>query len=133
VTFERDAEGAVTRTIPTTAVEAAAAALGADAVQLGKLIRSAHHRFGAGRLRVDGKLTDRCGACGARMERLGFRCWVDAPHEATDSRTRIADRLGFEPPRDHVRTFYVDTKREAAAWARDEQRTAKAVAAEVTA
>lgn len=113
----------------------AAAALGVDPLKLAKMI-TAGHRSTYGRERVDGKLTEKCRACGAKMERLGFRCWIDRPvsaDEATEGEQAskaIAGRLGFADPRRTVQTFYAETKREADRWARDELATAHAVAAE---
>jgi hypothetical protein len=61
---------------------------------LGKLLKQRHASFAAGRLRVHGRLTDRCAICGATMTREGFRAWIDqpSPHEASQ---RVAGRLGL--------------------------------------
>lgn len=119
------------------AIDAAARGLMMDPLKLARLIKRSHRSFSYQRERVNGKLTDRCECCGAKMDRLGFRCWVDRPKTedelTSEDRTssRVAERLGFDPGRRVVvHSFYADTKREADAWARDELRTAKAVAAE---
>jgi len=106
-------------------VAAAAAAIGADAVMLGQLLRQRHASHAAGRLRVDGTLTDRCAICGTKMTRKGFRAWIDEPNPDVASQ-RIAGRLGFGAPRTTVRTTWHPTKRDAEAWARHECRRAKA-------
>ena len=76
---------------------------------------------GAGRLRVDGVLTDRCAVCGAKMNRKGFRGWIDAP--VTDAPAkRIAGRLGLAEPRETQRVTWHPTKKDAEAWAKHERR-----------
>jgi len=47
-------------------IATAAAAIGADPVLLGKLLRQRHASHQAGRLRADGRLTDRYTICGTR-------------------------------------------------------------------
>lgn len=120
---ERDGEGG-TWALQRDEVAAAAAAIGADPVMLGQLLRQRHASHGAGRLRVDGKLTDRCAICGAKMTRKGFRAWIDEPNSDPASQ-RIAGRIGFGAPRITVRTTWHPTKREAEAWARHERQRAK--------
>jgi hypothetical protein len=72
------------------------------------------------RARVDGRLTEHCEACGHRLERLGFRYWIesDKPQEGLSETTRRLNRAmggsGFtmvEGP------WYADTKKDAQAWA----------------
>lgn len=80
------------------AIVAAAAALGSDAYLLARALRKAHTGMLAtdgGRQREDGKLTDRCRCCGARMERLGFRVWIEEPLDPDSTKGRISSRLGF--------------------------------------
>jgi len=105
-------------------VAAAAAAIGADPIMLGKLLRQRHASHQAGRLRIDERLTDRCAICGAKMTRKGFRAWIDqsSPDEASQ---RVAGRLGLHGPRTTLRTTWHDTKREAEAWARHERKRAQ--------
>lgn len=83
------------------------------------------------RARIDGKLTDRCDNCGHRMERLGFRCWVeqDKPPGQFGTSDEITSRLGGTPT-EIVKTVYLDTKKEARSWALEESRISKATAAE---
>lgn len=103
----------------------AAAAIGADALMAGKLLRQRHASHAAGRLRVDGALTGRCAICATKMAREGFRAWVDAPADDAAAE-RVAARLGFSPPRQTQRTTWHATKRDAEAWARHERRRAQA-------
>lgn len=109
------------------AVTAAAEQLGMDPVLLGMIVKRGHsHRHG--RRRVDGRLTDQCVACGARMERKGFRVWIEALPTEEDAQSRIADRLGFSGYRPVPgSSFYLDTKKEAAQWARDEAKLERMV------
>ena len=100
------------------AIVPAASQLGMDPLRLAKLIRSAHHRAGAGRARVDGRLTDMCAACGHKLQRQGFRYWIEAKPLTTDSRTRIAQRLGFSEYQQVEGSWYATTKRDAQTWAR---------------
>jgi hypothetical protein len=110
------------------AVAVAAEALGADAEPLARIIERAHGSHRYGRVRdANGRLTDRCTICGARMERKGFRCWIDEPNTADESGARIASRLGFEPPRQTIRVVWLDTKREAREWCYEEFQLAKSV------
>lgn len=106
-------------------VAAAAAAIDADPVMLGRLLKARHTSSYAGRLRVDGCLTDRCAVCGAKMSRKGFRAWIDGP-PTEGSGKRIAERLGFGAVRTPIRTTWHKTKKEAEAWARHECKRAKA-------
>lgn len=108
-------------------VATAAAAIGADAVMLGQLLRQRHASHTAGRLRVGDRVTDRCSICGAKMIRKGFRAWIDEPDDSDDAsaQRRIAGRLGFEAPRRTLRTTWHPTKREAEAWARHERKRAQ--------
>ena len=65
---ERDGEEG-TWTLHRDEISVAAGAIGADAILLAKLLRQRHHTSAAGRLRVDGVLTNRCAVCGAKMTR----------------------------------------------------------------
>lgn len=115
------------------ALEAAAAAIGGDALLLGRAIRLAHQRaHGTQRLRVNDRPTDLCAVCGARLERLGFRIWIDTPRDPTTVERQLAEHLGLDAPREVLFNSYADTKREAEAWARDELAGAKAAAADPT-
>ena len=105
-------------------ITAAADVLGADALLLARILRS-RHQAGVQRLRVAGKLTDRCSVCGARMRRKGYRAWITAP-SADTSRQQIATTLGMTAPRDTVRTTWHGTQREARAWAEHERGRAQA-------
>jgi len=103
----------------------AAAAIGADPILLATLVRQRHHTSGAGRLRVDGVLTDRCALCGTKMVRNGFRAWIDAPADDAAAK-RVSRRLGFAPPRTTQRVTWHPTRRAAREWARHEQARADA-------
>lgn len=102
------------------AITAAADVLGADALLLARVLRSRHQAQGVERMRVDGKLTDRCSVCGTRMHRKGFRAWISAP--STDaSQKRIAARLAMTAPRETVRTKWHETLKAARGWAAHER------------
>ncbi|HEV7805445.1 MAG TPA: hypothetical protein VGO80_06490 [Solirubrobacteraceae bacterium] len=107
------------------AITAAAVVLGADALLLARILRSRHQAQGVQRLRVDEKLTDRCGVCGARMRRKGFKAWITEPSTDT-SQKRIASRLGMTAPRETVRTTWHDTQKAARTWAEHERGRAAA-------
>lgn len=118
--------------IPTPAVKRAAEALGADPELLARGLERQHASFTYGRRRVNGKLTDQCAVCGARMQRKGFRCWIErepTDDERNDMNSRVAGRLGFSNMRTE-RSFYVDTKREAREWAAEEVKVTRAAMAE---
>ena len=116
-----------TWTLDRSEIAVAAAAIDADPILLAKLLRQRHHTSAAGRLRVDGVLTQRCAVCGAKMKRKGFRAWIDAPSDDAAAQ-RVSSRLGFAPPRTTIRTTWHATRKDAAAWARHER--ARAGAAE---
>lgn len=113
------------------ATGSAAEALGCDAAKLAQMIRRAHSRSGAGRDRdADGRLTERCQTCGAKLVRVGYAAWAEEP-DPEEYRERIAERLGFDRPmRQSKPRRYFDVKREAMAWAREEAAISKAVAEE---
>ena len=111
-----DREPTARLTVP--AITPAAERLAMDPLLLAKLIRSAHQRHGAGRARVDGRLTDTCAACGHKMVRHGFRYWIEAKPRTADPRTRIAQRLGFSEYQQVEGSWYARTKRDAQTWAR---------------
>lgn len=104
-----------------------APSLGADPERFAKLLQAAHRRGGELRARVDGKLTEDCSVCGHRLERLGFRAWIDAPipparqTEAQRRNAAFARTFGGDPvQRETLRATWHATKREAIAWARHE-------------
>jgi hypothetical protein len=86
------------------------------------------------RLRENGRLTDRCETCGRRMERKGFRAWAE--EDAGAGRTGlqgVSDELTRAfggKPSNILKVIYFDTKKEAVAWALEESRISRAVAAE---
>jgi hypothetical protein len=123
-----DDGGEGTWTLQRPEIATAAAAIDADPVMLGRLLRQRHASFTAGRLRIDGRLTDRCAICGAKMTRKGFRAWIDQASD-DDASQRVARRLGLDGPRTTVRTTWHPTKTEAQAWARHELKRARARAA----
>lgn len=103
---------------------AAAGVLGVGALELGMMLKRTHNSGRAGRKRVDGKLTDTCGACGHKLDRLGFRGWVErepTAEEADNASDRIGSRLfGAGPRWRNDETHYFDTKKEVMEWAREE-------------
>lgn len=122
------AEGAAPR-LP---LAEAADVLGIDPTRLGAMLRTAHSRSHEVRARVDGKPTDRCAVCGHRLDRLGFRVWREhlVPEGELTSEQRASARLGEVFGGDGLywattESLYLDTKREAATWARENYETAK--------
>lgn len=115
---DEDADPADREWIPSEAARAVAVALGTTDQDACRMLRRAHASHSHRRRRVDDKLTDRCDACGAKMRRKGFRAWAQRPRQ-NDGGTgqRIAERLGMSPPAEVVESVYVETKREARAWA----------------
>jgi hypothetical protein len=115
----------------------AADALGMDPIKLALILNRAHQSFKHDRERVDGKLTDRCKACGAKMRREGFRAWIErfVPEnertEAERTSTRIGSRLFGSSDTTWRREGFrwYDTKKEATGWALDEYKVAKALKA----
>jgi hypothetical protein len=129
--FERVREGdEVVSRVPTAAVEQAAAALGADVELLMRVMERVHASHSAGRRRVNGKLTGDCAICGARMIRKGFAHWKEVASDDVIARG-FGAALGFDG---HVRgvTRYVDTKREAEAWARENAAVSRSAALETS-
>lgn len=131
----RDADDKVTGRVPTAAAEKVAAVLGTDPESAAKLLERGHRSMG-GRLRVDGKLTERCEGCGAKMQRKGFRIWREelVPEEERTSEQRtsaaINSRLGFDGQTwKTTYSGYVETKREAEGWARENAASSKAAVA----
>jgi hypothetical protein len=106
-------------------VTLAAEALAADPILLGQMLLRAHSSHRAGRMRVDGRLTERCAICGTKLTRQGFRAWIDGP-PTEGSGKRIAERLGFGAIRAPIRSTWHKTRKEAEAWARHECKRAKA-------
>jgi hypothetical protein len=105
------------------ALRAAAEDLACDAVLLGKLLSRAHRSLTAGRLRVNGRLTNSCSICGSHMRRLGFGCWIEEKpieekptHE--DVQARIIKRLGGTEWRAVPGRWYRGRLSEAREWAR---------------
>lgn len=128
-----------TWTSPPENVRQAAHLLGMQPVKLGNMIRKAHQSFTHTRERIDGKLTNRCACCGTKMDRLGFRVWIERPKAEEEltagdrTSSGVAQRLGFSGERTVIiRSAYTDTKREAKQWCLDERATAQAVAEEET-
>lgn len=92
------------------------------------------------RKRVDGRLTDRCETCNHKLERLGYRCWIERPYTDEElqasgdlrATVRLNQALGSAGMKT-VKVFYVDTKREAQQWAREEAALARKIKEEETA
>jgi hypothetical protein len=93
------------------------------AVELGitkidEIIANAHRRAAVSlRERVDGKLTDSCRVCGAKLTRKGFAAWEERPADPTSSKARIGARLGLHSHERVGTTRYFRTKAKAKAWA----------------
>lgn len=107
--------------IATPAIVSAAGLLAADPAKLAGLLERPHRRVSQHRARVDGKLTDTCAICGARLERLGFARWIErkpTTEERKSVQGRINERLGFDGMIRQAPTWYSKTKKDAAAWAR---------------
>jgi hypothetical protein len=121
--------GETVNRILTSEVERAAVALGGDPELLARMLERAHASHGAGRQRVDGKLTDLCTICGAKMERKGFACWKQVPNEPDSAQARIAGRLGFSNTRHEGVIHYRPTKKEAEQWARRNANESRSVRA----
>lgn len=100
-------------------------------LKLVELVELAHRRRGrAERDRQDGKLTDRCATCGARMERLGFMAWAERPAAPDSTGTQMAERLGANAVPVRGDGICFPTKREAEAWAREQLEVAQLVDAD---
>lgn len=110
---------------------AAADALTVDPGKLAGVLKRAHASYRAGRERTEeGRLTDTCRVCGARMERVGFAAWHQAP-DPVEYRQQIAKRLGYVAATRQVgRRRYFDRKREAMEWAHEEAKISRAAAQE---
>lgn len=98
---------------------------GIDGRHLSDLIKYAHRRYSAGRARVDGRLTNQCSVCGVAMTRLGFRAWETKPRNEEDSRSRVAERLGFDNHDPVGETKWCRTKKQAEEWARSRARKSR--------
>lgn len=86
------------------------------------------------RARVNDRLTDRCESCGHKLDRLGFRCWIEEPYTREDLRdssvrvtVQLNKTLSGNTPFKTVKSFHLDTKREAQRWAREEVALTKAI------
>jgi hypothetical protein len=65
---------------------------------------------------ANGKLTETCVYCGHKLERLGFRCWVE--RRTTDpAKLRIMGRIGGFMGEKIDGPWYRKTKKEAQDWA----------------
>lgn len=80
--------------VPNIEWSTAAGMLGMDAAALMQLVKARSH---GDRVRVNGKLTNRCEVCGGHVELKGYRCWIEAAQEPSDSAVRMALRLGGVP------------------------------------
>lgn len=122
---EADASGAiiVVRRTPTPAVKAVAEALGTDVASAMRVLERGHGGRGTERRREDGRLTDRCATCGAKMIAHGFSAYVERPKregefEETDrASAAIAGRLGFDGPSVRLKSVSGLKRAEARAWA----------------
>lgn len=112
-----------------TAPELGAAAKAAG-VTLGWVLEKAHNSRESRGRDADGRLTNRCFYCDAKMERLGFACWVEEPDDPASSRSQTRERFGLSPFRAVGERIHLPTKREARAWALEQAQIAEAIAAE---
>jgi hypothetical protein len=101
--------------------EAAAGIMAVDGIsgeRLSEIVANAHARTLHSSLRLrdaDGKLTDECRVCGAKLIRKGFAAWEQRERE---EQTGIAMRLGIEQFDKVGEKRYFRTKKQAWAWAR---------------
>lgn len=113
----------------------AAAALDVDGAKLLAAVQRVHRGDG-GRCRVNGKLTNRCKACGAKLIAHGYSAYVEelVPEDERDemqrANARLAATFGTGGVYRRVKGVQVDTKREAKQWAWDEFVLARNAAAE---
>ena len=110
--------------LPSEELMASAAILGVDARWLAMRLAGASH----GRERdAQERLTDRC-RCGAKLRREGFACWVErlpTEDELEQTGAQISRALGGDGWRQDGPRRYMDTKREAEAWAREQLAVAR--------
>jgi hypothetical protein len=116
----------------------AARLLGVDAKALVTLIENSHrgawHSQDGIRRRVEGKLTDLCRTCGAKLINHGYSAFVerdfdpevDEDPEGTRKASRaISDRLGFQPPAVRLKGVNGLKRTEARKWAYEQYTQAK--------
>lgn len=98
---------------------------GLDVQLIAKSIQRSHRQY------HDDLRKGYCGACGMRLERLGYDTWVEEPNPSEVTQ-RVADRLGYGGAWRRVdgslRRFKL--KREAEAYAREQAAVADLVGAE---
>jgi hypothetical protein len=119
-----------------------ATALAGGLTGLSVIFAKAHRQ--ATRIRAqdsNGRKTDRCATCGAKLEKVGYRAWIEAPYpdvvaelrrlgrgedaSAAEGSARISERLGgdeYAPWPGSSR--YFGLKREAVAWCREQAQSA---------
>jgi hypothetical protein len=68
--------------------EIAVAAIGADAVMLGRLLRQRHASHATGRLRTDGVLMDRCAICDTKIDAQ----WLSRPDRSAQRQRGVSPR-----------------------------------------
>lgn len=88
-----------------------------DAIE--RMFRRAHGTYQSGSPRArdgNGRLTDRCSACGAKLTRHGFAAWAERDRGSTG----ISERLGIALVDRIGENRYFRTKKRAEAWARRE-------------
>lgn len=108
---------------------AAANLLGVEPSSLLRLMVRGHRNNR--RMRIDGKLTDRCETCGHKMERKGFRTWSERdrtePREGVGGVSDDLTRRFGGTPSEILKTIYFDTKKEARAWALENSQVSQAI------
>lgn len=127
--FERErVDGEVTRRLPGKAeayVVAISGVMGTTAEDVMRLLERGHSGVGHHRRRVDGKLTDRCDGCGAKMIDHGFTAWVERDRTDDSAASRVAERMGMRGPSERLKVQPNLKRREARQWAYDEYMIAR--------
>lgn len=122
--IERDPVAPDAGYVLTPAIVAAADKLEIDAQFLARKLRHSPERS-----RVNGKLTDDCNACGHRMERVGFRYWIEVVDtESRTPSTQLTQMMGGTPTKTVEGPWFAKTKQAAKQWAGMRVKQTKAAA-----
>lgn len=101
----------------------AAQLLGLDGKKLAAMLVGAHRSKPPTRERVDGKLTNRCATCGAKMIDHGYSAYVERPRREDEmdamhrTSAAISSRLGGEGPMVRLKSATGLKRSEARQWA----------------
>lgn len=133
--FERErVDGEVVRRLPgkvSGQVAAIANVIGSTDDDVMRMLERAHRSAGHHRRRVDGKLTDRCDACGAKMVDHGYSAYVERPKredeygETDRASAALSARLGGVGPTVRLKNISGLKRSEARQWAYDEYQIAR--------